>query len=247
MKKTLLLLFMAFSMSLFSQGFGTGSIQLSSNFSMELDISSVSNMTTLTLVGPSNVWLAVGFGGSSMTPGIDVFRTNGTSVEDARVTGFSFPPNDSQQDWSLVSNNVTGGTRTMVVRRANNTGDSNDFIFTPQASNISIIWAVGPSSNTSSRHATRGATAISTLSISEARKLDFTMYPNPVLDEVNVQLPTGTSSAKVSVFDYSGRLILTKNINSFDSKLNTRNLSTGIYLMKVETDNKLGAQKLIKR
>jgi len=247
MKKTLLSLFLIATTGLFAQTFSTGTINFSGNLSGEISISSTTNTTTLTLSGPSNVWFAVGFGGSSMTAGIDVFRWNGTSIEDARVAGFSMPPNDAQQDWALVSNTVSGSTRTIVATRANNTGDGNDFIFPTTASGISMIWAVGPSTNTSSQHATRGATAVgTTLGISENKLLSFKMFPNPASDLVNIQLPAGSDKAEVSIFDYTGRLMKSKTITSNDSKLDVNNLSNGMYLIRVTSNNKIGAQRFIK-
>ena len=63
MKKTLLSFFLIASMTAFSQGAGTnGAIQLTTGFTIDLDISSVTNKTRLTLVGPADRWLAVGFG-----------------------------------------------------------------------------------------------------------------------------------------------------------------------------------------
>ena len=143
MKKTLLSLFLIATTGLFAQTFSTGIINFSGNLSGEISISSTTNTTTLTLSGPSNVWFAVGFGGSNMSAGADIFRWNGTSIEDARATGRFMPPNDTQQDWTLVSNTVASSVRTIVATRTNNTGDSNDFIFNASAGSISMIWAVG--------------------------------------------------------------------------------------------------------
>ena len=50
-------------------------------------------------------------------------------------------------------------------------------------------------------------TVTSTAGISENNLLSFEMYPNPVSDLLNIQLPTGTEKAEVSVFDYTGRLV----------------------------------------
>ena len=43
------------------------------------------------------------------------------------------------------------------------------------------------------------------------------MYPNPVSDVLNIQLPTGTEKAEVGVFDYTGRLVSSKTISSNDT------------------------------
>ncbi|MFD2565936.1 choice-of-anchor V domain-containing protein [Pseudotenacibaculum haliotis] len=84
------------------------------------------------------------------------------------------------------------------------------------------------------------------LSISEARLLKFEMYPNPSSDEVTIQLPSGTEKAKVGVFDYTGRLISSQEVTSSNRKVDVTNLVSGIYIIRVTADNKIGAQRFIK-
>ena len=251
MKKTLLSFFLITSLTAFSQGAGTnGAITLKSGFSMDLDISSVTNKTRLTLVAPSNVWFAVGFSesASNMIPGTDVFRTNGTDIVDAVTAGNQLPPSDGSQDqdWTLISNTTNGNVRTMVVERDNNTGDSNDFVFSPTAGSISIIWAHGTSTSYAYHSGNRGATVINTLSTKEVRNLDFEVFPNPSKDMVNVQLPTGTNSATAKVFDTSGRLIATQEISNPREQINISKLSSGIYVLRISSDGRFGARRIIK-
>jgi hypothetical protein len=247
MKKTLLFAFLISASSLFAQSFSTGTQTLLTNLSAEISISSDTNMTTLTLAGPSNAWFAIGFGGLNMSAGADVFRTDGTTIVDARSTSRVLPPADGSQDWSLVSNTVSGSVRTIVATRANNTGDSNDFVFDPGATSISVIYAHGTSPTYAYHGGTRGFTTLGvTLGTSEDRLLSFDMFPNPAIDEVNIQLPTGTEKANVSVYDRVGRLVSTQTITPSNSKVNIANLSSGMYLLRVNTDGKIGTKRLIK-
>lgn len=249
MKKTLLFIFLIGASSLFAQTFSTGTQTLLTGLSAEISISSDTNMTTLTLAGPSNAWFAIGFGGLGMLNGLDVFRTDGTTIVDAKSSTSSkvLPPADTTQDWSLVSNTVAGSTRTIVATRANNTGDSDDFVFNPAAGSLSVIYAHGASTTYAYHGGTRGFTTLGvTLGISESRLLSFNMFPNPASDEVNIQLPTGTEKAKVSVFDYVGRLVSTQTVTPNNSKVNVSSLSSGMYLIRVSTDDKIGAQRFIK-
>lgn len=85
------------------------------------------------------------------------------------------------------------------------------------------------------------------LSISEARLLQFEMFPNPATDVLNIQLPTGTSEAEVGVFDYTGRKVSAKTVTTTDTQLDITNLATGMYIIRVSADDKLGAQRFIKR
>ena len=250
MKKTLLILFLITSSSLFAQSFSTGTQTLSSGLTANINIDNDTGTTTLTLAGPSNKWFGIGFGNSNMN-GTDIFMTNGSSIRDAYSTSTSGTPQaDSSPesgDWTLVSNTVSSGTRTIVATRANDTGNSNDYTFSASAGSLTVIWAIG-SSTTYAYHSIRGATALSvSLGISENNLLSFEMYPNPVSDVLNIQLPTSTEKAEVSVFDYTGRLVSSKTISSNDTAIDVQKISKGIYMIRVAANNKIGVQRFIKK
>ena len=250
MKKTLLILFLITSSSLFAQSFSTGTQTLTSGLTANINIDNDTGTTTLTLAGPSNKWFGIGFGNSNMN-GTDIFMTNGSSIRDAYSTSNGQPQADSSPesgDWTLVSNTVSSSTRTIVATRANDTGNSNDHTFSASAGSLTVIWAIGASSQYSSGHSNRSATTLSvSLGISENNLLNFEMYPNPVSDLLNIQLPTGTDKAEVGVYDYTGRLVSTKTISSNNSTLDVQNISKGIYIIRVTTNSKIGVQRFIKK
>ena len=232
MKKTLLILFLITSFSLFAQSFSTGTQTLSSELTANINIDNDTGTTTLTLAGPSNKWFGIGFGNSNMN-GTDILMTNGSStLRDAYSTSNGLPQAEASQDWTLEVNSVVNGTRTIVASRANNTGDSNDYVFNASAGSLTVIWAIG-SSTEYAYHSIRGATALSvSLGISENNLLSFEMYPNPVSDVLNIQLPTSTEKAEVSVFDYTGRLVSSKTISSNDKAIDVQKISKGIYMIR---------------
>ena len=247
MKKTLLILFLITSFSLFAQSFSTGTQTLSSELTANINIDNDTGTTTLTLAGPSNKWFGIGFGNSNMN-GTDILMTNGSStLRDAYSTSNGLPQAEASQDWTLEVNSVVNGTRTIVASRANNTGDSNDYVFNASAGSLTVIWAIG-SSTEYAYHSIRGATALSvSLGISENNLLSFEMYPNPVSDVLNIQLPTSTEKAEVSIFDYTGRLVSSKTISSNDKAIDVQKISKGIYMIRVAANNKIGVQRFIKK
>ncbi len=247
MKKTLLILFLTTSFSLFAQSFSTGTQTLSSGLTTSINIDNDTGTTTLMLAGPSNKWFGIGFGNSNMN-GTDILMTNGSStLRDAYSTSNGEPLAEASQDWTLEVNSVVNGTRTIVASRANNTGDSNDYVFNASAGSLTVIWAVG-SSTTYAYHSTRGVTALSvSLGVYENNLLSFEMYPNPVSDLLNIKLPTGTDKAEVSVFDYTGRLVSSKIISSNDTAIDVQKISKGIYMIRVDANNKIGVQRFIKK
>ena len=259
-RKIVLILFLTTSFSLFSQSFSTGTQTLLSGLTANITIDGETFTTTLTLTGPSDVWLAIGFGNEEMN-GTDIFMTDGDTIRDAySEPGPSsslerpIPPADSSSnesgDWTLISNTVSDNERTIVATRNNDTQDSQDYVFSASAGSLSIIYAMGGTS-TYAWHGpeNRGGTALSvtTLGISKNSLLNFEIYPNPGLDVLNIQLPTGVEKAEVGVFDFTGRLVSSKTISSNDSTLDVQKISKGIYIIRVATNSKIGVQRFIKK
>ena len=84
------------------------------------------------------------------------------------------------------------------------------------------------------------------LSTSEARRLNFEMFPNPASDKVSIQLPSGAENATVEFYDSLGRLALSKKVSRINNKMDVNALSKGIYILKVFTADQIGSQKFIK-
>jgi len=259
-RKIVCIIFLTTSFSLFSQSFSTGTQTLLSGLTANITIDGETFTTTLTLTGPSDVWFAIGFGNEEMN-GTDIFMTDGNTIRDAfSEPGPSssldrpIPPSDDSSnesgDWTLVSNTVSDNERTIVATRNNNTQDSQDYVFNASTGSLSIIYAMGGTS-TYAWHGpeNRGGTALSvtTLGITKNNLLSFKIYPNPGLDVLNIQLPTGTDKAEVGVYDYTARLVSSKTISSNDSTLDVQKISKGIYIIRVATNSKIGVQRFIKK
>ncbi len=84
------------------------------------------------------------------------------------------------------------------------------------------------------------------LSISEAKRLRFDMFPNPASDNLTIQLPSDSERATVQFYDYVGKLTLTKEISLSNNKIDVNSLNSGIYILKVVSKDKIGTQKFIK-
>ena len=157
--KSLLLFLLVFSQWSFSQTFTTGVVNLSSTagltMSVKLDISS---NVTMTITGPSLRWFALGFGAVNMANGTDVVGVHSAGALpnfDAKLTGNAAPVTDAQQNWTITSDQVAAGVRTIIATRALNTGDANDYAFSAATGTLSLIWARGSSNSfTYSGHGT---------------------------------------------------------------------------------------------
>lgn len=253
MKKiTLLILLLMVSIG-YSQTNSTGEVMLSTTsgleYSAQIDVTSTE--ATLTLVGPSDRWLGLGFGVTSMTSGGDVVIFDGTSLTDRTFQGVgSTPTMDTNQDWSITFNDVAAGVRTLTATRALNTGEANDYVFNLTDTSINLVWARGNGSFTIAYHggSNRGITSSAfTLGVDEFALADFKISPNPVTTNFEVTLPASVTNANVAVYDVLGKQIYTDEISEFNSIIDASNWNSGIYMVRVSAGNASQTKRIIKQ
>ncbi len=75
----------------------------------------------------------------------------------------------------------------------------------------------------------------------------FSFSPNPIKNEINFEFPSETVKATISIFNTLGQQILQieKTVNS--NKLDISNLSSGIYILKIASNNTSKTFKFIKQ
>jgi hypothetical protein len=205
----------------------------------------------MTLVGPSDKWLGLGFGMTSMFTSGDGVIASGPSatLTDRNFTGSGSTPNtDSSQNWTTTSNTVAGTVRTIVATRALSTGDTSgsDFTFTNSTASINLIWALG-SSLTLAQHQSRGSGVSGTFALStdSFAMAGFKLYPNPADDIFAIELPNDIETITVKIFDILGKEVMQKEISKLENKINTSNLSPGNYLVKVIFEDKSYSTTLV--
>ena len=258
MKKITLILSLLISAYGFAQNTSTGVVQLTSDYSVQFDVDSSTDIVTMTIVGPSSLWLGVSFGGCNYAPmgcgGDDAIIYSSAGLSDRNMTGsYGEPSVDSSQDWNLVSNDVVSDIRTIVATRARSTGDSNDFTFpTINGSPFTILWAkddgtVGYHGGSST---SRGASyaSFATLGTSDIISIpEFNIYPNPVTNELSVEFPSAVTQATISVYSVLGTLVYSSTMEQWNSKINTSEWNTGVYLMNINAANFSQTKRIIKQ
>ena len=146
MKKITLLAILIISSASFAQQKSTGNVALTTNMTVNLTLNNTTSKATLTLTGPSDRWFALQFGsfavGDGMAAGEDLVYANATTIVDASHNGVgSAPSTDAAQNWTVTSNTVTSGIRTIIAERNLSTGDANDYTFNYANSSIDFVWA----------------------------------------------------------------------------------------------------------
>ena len=93
-------------------------------------------------------------------------------------------------------------------------------------------------------------TVLGTASTNEINNFEFEIYPNPVIDIVNLSFENNFESMyKVEIYDALGRLSFTQNKFSTGNKLslNISELERGIYILKLYNNNKISVKRIIKK
>jgi ELWxxDGT repeat protein len=92
---------------------------------------------------------------------------------------------------------------------------------------------------------------LSGLSVKDTYESPFLVYPNPVLDELNIK--TGQLSGNIlniRIMDITGKIIShyrLENAKGENIKLNTGNLEPGIYLLVIDANGVFNVNKFIKQ
>jgi hypothetical protein len=250
MKKILLFTLFLFGMSATAQNHTTGVINLTTGYTVKFDTNPTT--VTMTLVGPSNKWLGLGFGMTSMFStgdGVIASGASTTTLTDRNFTGSGSTPNsDATQNWTTTSNDVVGTVRTIIATRALSTGDTSgsDFTFTNSTASINLIWALGNDLNLG-YHGSRGngVTGTFALNTDSFAMAGFKLYPNPADDIFAIELPNEFETVEVKLFDVVGKLVFTKQISQLDNKIDINSLVAGNYIIKVTSDEKTFSTNLI--
>jgi len=83
--------------------------------------------------------------------------------------------------------------------------------------------------------------SVTVLSTNDVKIDAIKIYPNPVKNELNIDLIQGLQLQKVNIYNTLGQFI----ISSKKSKIDTSNLTNSIYFVEVETDQGKSVKKII--
>ena len=257
-RKLLLTLALVTTILAMGQSKSTGVIALNNGvpITANFTLNNTTSQVTLILTGPSDRWFGLGIGivqGFGMGAGdVLVFTTNTTpnNLTDRYFDGTVQPLQDTQ-DWTTVSNIVSGSTRTLTLTRALTNSDSNDFQFPYATTNSITIGGVRGSSANNMTVAPHGGSAsagfatgtFTTLGLDGQEIKDFVVYPNPTKDSFSIQTQEELSS--VIVYNNVGKVVgnLKPTTGSYDISF----LSTGIYFIEMQAlSGKKSYEKMVK-
>lgn len=248
MKKQLLIA-LCLTIGLFANAqFTTGTVNLAGS-TRTIKIDTNATTVTMTLTGDSTHWLGIGFNGFSMSEVTDMFIWNSTANRDYIAPGGHSQPNPDaagSQSWTIVSDTVAGGVRTIVATRA--LVSAGDYTFLNNSSSINIIFSEG-STTTLGYHGnnphdaqtlTRTALGIEDFSLNASQ-----VYPNPSNGLFLVKAKT--SLTKINVYTQIGSFVKTIEVpnNAETAEVNVQELQKGVYLIELVNNTEKSWKKII--
>ncbi|WP_241309781.1 DUF5074 domain-containing protein [Chryseobacterium arthrosphaerae] len=184
-------------------------------------------------------------------PSIAVFTNNSVPVVSntlpSQVTAGSTTSIDLKSIVSDADNmeisvvkSIRSNSNPAVVSAVINSDD--ELVLSPLASGTSdIVLSFNSNGKIVEKTLTVNSTT-STLATAEVKKLEFSIYPNPVIDILYIK--TQEKIQNVSIYDASGRTV---NAPLNNGQVNMSMLPKGMYILKAVTDKAVYQQKLIKK
>jgi len=236
----------------FGQTYTSGLQSITGSLDAQIDINTTTNIVTLTLIGPDNGWLALGFD-SEGHDNKDVVMFDGTNLVDRTFTGSKDEPtNDSQgtHNWNVTNNTTNAGVRTIVATRARVSSDAGDYDFSATPNSLNVVGGYENNFDIGNRHNNRGTSTLnfSLLGVDDYNKIQFSMSPNPAISNLKIVLPSHLNKSSIEIFDVFGRQIYNGNlINTNFSVIDVSAWSSGMYLVKVLNEISSQTKRFVKQ
>lgn len=74
--------------------------------------------------------------------------------------------------------------------------------------------------------------------------IQITIYPNPSSDKIFFEWPS-SNYLSIEIYNVTGQHLFTTNLTKQNNEIDIRNLSEGLYLVKVVNGNNIGVKKII--
>ena len=227
----------------------TGEVSLSSDYTARIDVDNTD--VTVTLVGPDDRWLGLGFGVQTMTNNGDIISFDSTGFNDRRFIGVGATPPTDTQDWTVVSNTTAAGERTLIVTRPLEGSDTTDYTFDPTDSSILLVWARGNGTLNFVNHGSgnRGATSAGfSLSVDDlAFEKSISLYPNPASNQITIDFDVPTTTSKIKLYNVLGQVVGTQTLAANERIIHLEKIPAGMYVMQITSEQGTASKRFIKQ
>jgi len=78
------------------------------------------------------------------------------------------------------------------------------------------------------------------------KEMLFALYPNPVVDKINVSFPNEIEKAQFTLYNVLGKKVLQQTVTALKNQIDVSNLTSGMYIATLTSNNKTTSFKIIK-
>ncbi|HLV92638.1 MAG TPA: S8 family peptidase [Aequorivita sp.] len=78
------------------------------------------------------------------------------------------------------------------------------------------------------------------------KEMLFALYPNPVVDKINVSFPNEIEKAQFTLYNALGKKVLQQTVTALKNQIDVSNLTSGMYIATLTSNNKTTSFKIIK-
>ncbi|RMA58528.1 S8 family peptidase [Ulvibacter antarcticus] len=78
-------------------------------------------------------------------------------------------------------------------------------------------------------------------------KEQFAVYPNPVVDKVNISFPKNVTTANFRLYNVIGKELINTTVSSENNSVDVSQLTSGMYIASISSEGKTNSFKLIKQ
>jgi len=241
-----------FSTLTFGQTYTSGLQSITGSLEAQIDINTTTNIVTLTLIGPDSGWLALGFD-SQGHDNKDVVMFDGTNLVDRWFTGSKEEPTSDPvgtHDWTVTTNTINAGARTVVATRARVSSDNGDYDFSDAPTTLNVVGGYENNFDISNRHSNKGTSTLtfSLLGVDDYNKIRFSMSPNPATSNLKIVLPSNLTNSSIEIFDMLSRKIYNgKMINTHFSLIDVSTWGSGVYLVRISNGRSSQTKRFVKQ
>ena len=86
----------------------------------------------------------------------------------------------------------------------------------------------------------------SNLKVNDFLTSKFSVYPNPVNNVINFSNGVNALVSTIDMTDLNGRVIKSVKVNATEGQFSVSDLATGIYMMRITTDQGMAVKKIVK-
>jgi hypothetical protein len=153
----------------------------------------------------------------------------------------SYYPDSIQTVWTVLDSNrnVLATYNVTYILPANVTAGCYDLILTVSC-DTSLRRSVGTGVLIMSQNISLSPTSVAQISDEEINVI------NPISDQIQIR-SNSIINGSVAVFDVQGRLILNTEVNNQSNiNINSSNFGSGVYFVRIQSDNKIISRKVVK-